>query len=124
MHTIKRMFYNYTLRFIDGTCIYNPVFDVYYDAPIVDSSYNFSCNEFIRFISFMKIYSTQSLMVVVNHNRYNNIREKIIKYDYIFDIKLNAINSKDRRISVSPFCDVDRILSFDVNRLYKKFFDG
>lgn len=45
------MFHNYTLNVIDDVCKYNPIFDIYYDAPIVDSEYDILSNDLILFIS-------------------------------------------------------------------------
>jgi hypothetical protein len=123
---VKRMNHNISCRFDDTTFVFNPSFYVTYEVPLKSGSSEcaLSKEDVIKFICFLIIYGTQSLLIVTKHFKYKDKTPKINQYNCHFDISFHNSLRSSGNFNIDKKYIYDKIVSLDIGANYKKFFEG
>ena len=126
---VKRMYHSIDVTFDGSTCFYNPNFTVYFDFPfeigVKSDIFSLGNEDIVKFINFLLVYSSQTLMVIVNHYTMKAfVSASIKKYVYTCSINFNLLSNDSRTILVGDSAQNQNIKTLEINRIYPKFFEG
>lgn len=126
---VSRLFYSFDIVFDKPLCVFRPRYEVQFEVPIVfgqdpNEPMHLSGFEFIRFVSFLMIYTMQSLISAAHHHSMKPKHAGITDYKYECDINFSLLSMCDQRVIIDPSvldCELGRM---SVNQFYPKFFEG
>ena len=107
-HRIVRLFFKFDLEFVPPVCTFRPKYEIQYQVPIVfgqspDTPYPISGFEFIRFVSFLQVYSMQSLISAVWHHHVRPKHAGMQFFQYECDINFTLLTTSDQLVTIEKY---------------------
>lgn len=126
---VRRMFYSFDISFCYPVCIFRPRYSIQYEVPMIFgsdpiNSFDIRSIEFLKFTSFLMIYTMQSLIASVYHHLVKPKLSGIESYKYECDMNFNLLTNNDQFIKISEYSLENDITDMVVNLFYPKFFEG
>jgi hypothetical protein len=126
---VKRIAHNFSMNIDDTSVEYFPIFNIHFELPFVfgeepNPISEINIVDFIRFMSFLHIYSFQSLLVMINHNLFKQAAKTFIDYRYYGIFNFTMVNRDNREFIIKNAHDSLNFKQLYISRMYKKFFEG
>ncbi len=126
---VVRLFYKFDLEFAPPVCTFAPRYEIQFEMPLVfgqDPSTPIIIPgfEFIRFVSFLQVYSMQSLISAGWHHHMRPKHAGIEYLHYDCDMNFTLLTTSNQLVSIETSNLDAEIVQFSVNKFYPKFFEG